>query len=374
MKGKKKSKKGSHPKPAIGDTPNVADDENKGLVVINQLTLQDYARNPTVIVNPKLVGPYSNKQHILVVGDGNLSFSLDLASELGGEKIIATCYDSKEEFSEKYKAAINNPKSLFELGARVFFDVDATNLEAKPWGDSPSAFDRIIFNFPHTGVSGSGNDAVESNQQLLREFFESAKTLVKPLTGEIHITLRPTEFYNKWKIVEQAISAGLVSKKTIDFDGDLYPCYQNCRTASADLTRTAPSIDGAKTYIFQLPANAKTATKPKRVTQTTTKSTTTTTSTTTTKADADSTTTTDLETKKKSLVVIPAKRFVLEDPSKHRKRPRDELRDEIREVLKSAATPEERIREKRRMNKKKKKNKIKKLKKKQKILSKASSN
>lgn len=69
-------------------------------------------------------------------------------------------------------------------------------------------FERIVFNFPHTGSPGSTKASVASNQALLTKFFASAQQFLAP-AGEIHVTLRLTPFYERWKIASCAEAAGL---------------------------------------------------------------------------------------------------------------------------------------------------------------------
>ncbi len=83
--------------------------------------------------NPKFCGHYSSRQDILVVGDGNLSFSRALAYSLGGEKIVATVFDSERVFRDKYKASVKIVSELRALNAQVYFGVDATNLGDHPF-------------------------------------------------------------------------------------------------------------------------------------------------------------------------------------------------------------------------------------------------
>ena len=64
-------------------------------------------------------------------------------------------------------------------------------------------YDRIVFNFPHTGSPGSTQASVGTNQRLLRGFFRSASSLLME-DGEAHVALRLTEFYRRWDVVECA--------------------------------------------------------------------------------------------------------------------------------------------------------------------------
>ena len=83
-------------------------------------------------------------------------------------------------------------------------------------------FDRIVFNFPHLG--GALLEDVAKNQvnlyalfqcfcslklwlicwqEMLRSFFASASRALKS-TGEIHVALRNTPFYESWNIHQLA--------------------------------------------------------------------------------------------------------------------------------------------------------------------------
>ena len=64
--------------------------------------------------------------------------------------IIATCFDSEKILHEKYEDAKDHIKSFIELGGKVIYEVDATQLEkCKLLKDK--RFDKIVFNFPHAG-------------------------------------------------------------------------------------------------------------------------------------------------------------------------------------------------------------------------------
>jgi hypothetical protein len=181
------------------------------------------------------------------------------------------------------------------LQSELHFGVDSTKLHTYDWlirqqsGDSITRrrFHRIVFNFPHTGVSGSGDDSVSSNQALLRGFFTSARRLLRR-GGEVHVSLRNSTYYQRWRIVEQAATSCLVLKEYVanlicklrlsmwlagscvcvcvcvclieplhrcgcrvePFDAQLFAGYEAVRTASATLVRQAPATGAAQLYRF----------------------------------------------------------------------------------------------------------------------------
>ncbi|BGP17299.1 hypothetical protein JCM10213_009097 [Rhodosporidiobolus nylandii] len=161
--------------------------------------------------------PFRRGERILLVGEGNFSFSHSLLLPLTSSTSIApvqplitpslllcTAFDSEKVASEKYPDLSVHVSALRAAGATVLFGVDATKLEeckevrefaglGKPKmsrngkgkemqgsEDGAGGFDRIVFNFPHVG-QGITDQArnVRMNQTLLLDFYRSASLLLR---------------------------------------------------------------------------------------------------------------------------------------------------------------------------------------------------
>ncbi|XP_057520376.1 heavy metal-associated isoprenylated plant protein 41-like isoform X3 [Amaranthus tricolor] len=97
---------------------------------------------------------YTSFHQILLVGEGDFSFSLSLAHNLGSaSNIVATSLDSYGSLTKKYKKARSNLVKLQKLGAFLLHEVDATKMKLHT-DLKMRKFDRIIFNFPHAGFHG----------------------------------------------------------------------------------------------------------------------------------------------------------------------------------------------------------------------------
>ena len=214
-----------------------------GIFVVGQ---DDFALNFSDQVlqqgGPQQLGPYKSTHNILVIGDGDLTFSLSLASALGGSKIVATTFDSLSVLRKKYQGVYATIAALEAVGATVLHNVDATSMDERLGRD----YHRIVFNFPHVG--GATEEDVKLNQELLRGYF--AQSLGRlAATGECHVPLRRTLFYDSWDIVAQAERAGMRLSRVEKFEGD-YLSYENQRTSGEGQMRQAPSIENARRYVF----------------------------------------------------------------------------------------------------------------------------
>jgi hypothetical protein len=102
---------------------------------------------------------------VLILGDGNLSFSLTLSRLYPRCRIIATVFEEQDEWMEKYgeigKNILEKIKNEFR-GTKVQFEVDATRL--KEWPFTKRTFSDIIFNFPHHG----GKTNLKKSRAFLR--------------------------------------------------------------------------------------------------------------------------------------------------------------------------------------------------------------
>nr|VDD49787.1 unnamed protein product [Brassica oleracea] len=73
----------------------------------------------------RIIRHYSSKHKILLVGEGDFSFSLCLASAFGSAtNITATSLDSEDELSKKYMDAMVNVSMLTRFGCDVQHEVD----------------------------------------------------------------------------------------------------------------------------------------------------------------------------------------------------------------------------------------------------------
>ncbi|MCG8608868.1 GNAT family N-acetyltransferase [bacterium] len=100
--------------------------------------------------------------------------------------VLATEYKLPTEMEDdEWQEVLQNMLAIERMGGKVLLDVDVT--KPGPWIDKiqPFApFDKIVFNFPHTGVYAvskeTAGQARGSNSALMVKTFELASRLLKP--------------------------------------------------------------------------------------------------------------------------------------------------------------------------------------------------
>lgn len=230
--------------------------------------------------------PFGEYDHILLVGEGDFSFTRSLVIEHGCANVTATSYDSLEDVQSKYPtfASISEELSSLTPPVPLFHSIDATKLSSykqlrcKREDDNEEGWDVITFMFPHTGgLSTDVNRQVRANQALLVEFFKSCldtkdpkrrlqilqrqkeeenknkkrkrgeeddkatsqqaqKQPIKPflrMGGRIIVTLFEGEPYTLWNIRDLARHTGLRVVESWKFDWEQYPGYHHVRTLGA---------------------------------------------------------------------------------------------------------------------------------------------
>ncbi|KAJ7967868.1 DUF2431 domain protein [Quillaja saponaria] len=174
---------------------------------------------------------YSSKQRILLVGEGDFSFSLCLARAFGSaHNLVATSLDYQEHIAKKYSNGIGNVRELEERGCLVLYGVDAKEM-SQHFFLRTQRFDRIVYNFPHVGFLFRENSycQIQLNKRLVKGFLKNAKVLLRKEGGEIHVTHKEGDPYNKWELVKKAEKIGLVLHQVMPFRKNDYPGYDNKR-------------------------------------------------------------------------------------------------------------------------------------------------
>ena len=174
-----------------------------------------------------VVKRYESGQSILILGDGDFSFSEGLGVHCGESwsHICATSLDSRRTVIQKYgQEAKRRLEMLESRGARLRFGIDATDIR-RTLGNAADRFDRVIFNFPH-----SGKQRVHVNRELIRKFFVSCRQVVKPLRGEVHLTLKDAMPYNSWGSKASASESGFCSIGDFPFIPRQFPGYHHRTT------------------------------------------------------------------------------------------------------------------------------------------------
>jgi len=260
------------------------------LVVAGSASLEELVSSSKSNPNPENAGLYWGRDRILLVGEGNFTFAAAVCQAVGGDRIVASSYDSKKEVVEKYKEEAT--MSLLTLrcsGAKVYHGIDATNADdLMVCRGEFECFDKIVFNFPHLG--GATDEAKEANMQMLSAFFKASKIVLRATrqgvqtkkrkhgegngdeSGEVHVRLRSTLFYDSWNLEGLAQEQGFRLVRKEAFDKSLYAGYKEARTNPA--FRESPDTDNAFTHIFVLDPTAsrgKNRENPSKTTQKNTK-------------------------------------------------------------------------------------------------------
>ncbi|CAL5081986.1 unnamed protein product [Urochloa decumbens] len=174
----------------------------------------------------KWLGQYSSTQSILLVGEGNFSFALALATAFGsGANLVATSLDADEALRSKYCRAESNMMSLKRLGATVLHGIDVKSMKSHP-DLKNRRFDRMVYNFPHAGFKGKEYEVhmIKLHKKLVKEYFRNARCLLRPC-GEIHVSHKTGASYDKWNLEGIAAKFSLILAEKVGFQKADYPGY-----------------------------------------------------------------------------------------------------------------------------------------------------
>lgn len=201
---------------------------------------------------------------VLVVGDGDLSYSAAICGAYGGvttvpaANLVATTVEAEDDLRRIYTCAGANIEALICAGARVLHGVDATLLpETLPPQllTLAAGFSRVVFNFPHT-LRG-----LKRQRGLLGRFFASAAPLLAP-GGVVEVALcagqggspadleRLRTWSDSWQAPLLAARAGLVLQSAVPWESPAgYSALREMGNKDGGGQKSF-CIEGAVTHIF----------------------------------------------------------------------------------------------------------------------------
>lgn len=192
---------------------------------------------------------------ILVVGDGDFSFSAALAKqnrERGQAQIVTSSLDSKKTILHRYAKGEDSLESLSgDPSVSTFFRLNASNLSRL----GGQEFDSIVWNFPYPQERSPMHPG-SSCAQLMSECLVEMVKYLKP-NGRMYITLAKNQSGSSyeaasptlaWDIETVASEAGADIVDVVPFEQAVYEGYEP-RRAYAD--EPFPSSN-AKTVILRL--------------------------------------------------------------------------------------------------------------------------
>ena len=170
---------------------------------------------------------YNSNFRILVVGDGDLSFSRFLAENFPYRSLQATTLDTKEQLFASFQNSEENVNAITSCtNCNVCYEIDATDL--RRYFHVP--FDLINWNFPH--IAGKQN--IKKNRELLFSFLKSANDVLRS-NGSIILSLcekqcgtdamNRFDWSHSWKLTHQAAEAGFLVLGSEDFSTSLINKY-----------------------------------------------------------------------------------------------------------------------------------------------------
>jgi 25S rRNA (uracil2634-N3)-methyltransferase len=117
--------------------------------------------------------PFLPADHVLLVGEGDFSFSRSLLGTHGCSSLVATSFDTQTALWAKYPQAAFHIRALEEEDCKVLYGVDATKLGKPGTLDGGGrdvkrgGFNKVVFNFPHVGgLTKDVNRQVRHNQGM----------------------------------------------------------------------------------------------------------------------------------------------------------------------------------------------------------------
>eukprot|EP00668_Euglena_longa_P013908 GGOE01017859.1.p1 GENE.GGOE01017859.1~~GGOE01017859.1.p1 ORF type:complete len:760 (-),score=116.95 GGOE01017859.1:224-2503(-) len=195
---------------------------------------------------------------VLLLGEGNFSFTIALANALGtGAGIVATTQDSMDQLGHRVggvAALALLETQLRLLGVKLLFEVDATTLAFGTTScpvnvvtvAGEKQFRHVVFNFPETGHHDPAIKR-EANRLLLRPFFHDARAMLQP-AGHVHIALRGSDDHRQWELEGLAREAGLELHQVRPFCIGDWPGYVPIHTDWTPMTEDECANAGLFTF------------------------------------------------------------------------------------------------------------------------------
>jgi len=190
----------------------------------------------------------------LIVGDGNLSYSAQLAAQ--GVKVCGTIIDDEQEafqkFGVQYQRSVN---TIRNHGGQVVHGVDATRLQ-KTFGDR--RFSVVRFNFPHPGHP-QGTKEQEGNKwesrahlMLIQQFLISAQELLAS-GGTIFLVVRKNpRVYDHLQVKAVIEEVGLKIRSESPFRAQYAMAFGDNRDAQAQRNERQGPTFGYQGWQYEL--------------------------------------------------------------------------------------------------------------------------
>ncbi|KAG6407384.1 hypothetical protein SASPL_130373 [Salvia splendens] len=208
-----------------------AKEQVKTIIVVEEeeREAKEQVNSSSIIVGEeeKRIKHYSSRHSILLVGEGDFSFSACLALAFGSAaNIVATSLDSLAFLKKNYGNAMSNIGELRRRGGKVMHEIDATKM-ANHELLGHLKFDRVIYNFPYAGIFPKivpRETQLSLHRELVSKFLMNARNMISE-NGEIHISHKTNGFHDRFYVEDIASSHGLRLIEAVTFERADYPGY-----------------------------------------------------------------------------------------------------------------------------------------------------